>query len=472
VFEQKFTSVLSSLTEEEKQIAKSLRQEKGLEKIKQMNESEFFVFQEIIMKNLKETNKLFETIFSDGFSKLGEIESFDYDDLYRYYYNQVKLLLKETPPTVEELKNILENYAVPFYSSWVHMAVKNKKSYIYFIGETVEEEKKIKEIITLHEELTRLLKNLNSENDWDIQPDFLTISQLDYIIKRFSVEKFPNFSDSEHKNLEEQFKKYYFQKEDFAIARELIKEKISACETRFNKLCSEVKGLPNICLKKNAHEYLVDCYLEMKQKLSEVLESIEISTDSDEYSKVFCLSQKDLEKKGKILHYFKDFDKKNRLNDYFVYLYMNTNLYYDNQLATLKTKFKNVLENYVSHPEFMDFEDLEKMLDFFPHLSRFESILLDSYKRKTAYSFLGTAISPEKKDIVNQKTLLQIYYRIQTIIKDCGCLNLEVDKTELDRAILYSGVLEKTKDIKDVNEDEILEVAFDPVKRKIKIYGN
>ena len=123
----------------------------------------------------------------------------------------------------------------------------------------------------------------------------------------------------------------------------------------------------------------------------------------------------------------------------------------------------------------MNFDELETMLEFYPILSKFETLLFDCYKSETAFSFLSSLTNQKDKEDINkvrQKTLVEIYNKVFRIIDDCECLNMKTTSEQLDKAITYSDVSKKIENVKDVSEEEILDVAFEPIKKKIKIYEN
>ena len=317
MFEQKFTSALASFNEEEKQVAQSIRKEKSFERIKEMDKNDFSIFREIIKKNLVEIHKIFDTIFENQFKKLETPVSFDYDDLYRYYYDQIKELLTEVPPTVESLKKVLSEYAAPFYANRIHLAIQDKRHYLEYLEESLEKENEIKNLINLQKELIDYLENLSSENDWNLKVNNLVISNLDGIIERFSIQKYPIFSDLERQHLEKEFKEYSLKKEELEKNREKNNTTVSVCQSYFQKNCIHIEGVWSAFLKKSDYKNLVIFYQEMEQNSLAVLEAINLGLESDEHTKVFNLSKKQLGKKKYVIRYFQDSKQIDRTTEYF-----------------------------------------------------------------------------------------------------------------------------------------------------------
>lgn len=143
MFEIKFLDVLENLdNEEERKIAYHIRNQQIISQLKSMSDEEFINFREIVLRNFNAVEQLFNYLFYQNVKAIDEIEDFEYNDLFKYYYDNIRKILERNHLTLACMQSIHKDFMVPFYQykDEVLLALGNRNMYVKYLESNLDQD--------------------------------------------------------------------------------------------------------------------------------------------------------------------------------------------------------------------------------------------------------------------------------------------------------------------------------------------
>jgi len=470
MFEVSFLRFLDSIDNEEvRKIALYLREKQIIFKLKNMSDEDFIKFKEIILSNFNAIDEMFNYIIHQRGKEIDSIDSFLYDDLFQYYYVNVKNILSNNHLTLACIQTIYDNFMVPFYKYKEDslLALGSRDSYISYLENNLDHDYvAVEKIYNFNCDLYNYFED---EIGCSFEKDHFEPSDLelvDSIIKnkRKDCLTLGSWPLDRVNHLFDDFKR-----ENDYVSRD-VDEKLELIST-FEKRLINIKKLVKrsfIFLNNKDIEEMKAFYNELFISSNGIITLVNVDIVNKKHVNLFKLySYNDKE----VYSFFKD--NINNFIEYIKLLISGIECYHNDRIKYNNKKHIGVLMTCYPNMQYLSNNTMEFFIEHNLNFGMFEKYYYVTNEKAKLYEFLNVYLSEDDKDILKEYLKKvsneKVYADINEMLIENGCSDIDIT-TEgyIDKLIYYYLVKQDLESVCSVNEKEIFSNIFKPIYGKVK----